>query len=197
MSDPSLPTPLRVLVVDNEPGRAALLEQALRDANHQVIKRTEVKQSLDQMVAECQPDMIIVDMDAPDRDVLEQMAHVSRDNPRPIVMYAEEDDATFVEQAIRSGVSAYVANGMRPERIKSTMAVAIARFREYQALRQELNEAKVELADRKVIEKAKGLIMDHRGVSEQDAYKALRKMAMDRSSPLIDVARNVISVFEI
>ncbi|MEX1057700.1 MAG: ANTAR domain-containing protein [Natronospirillum sp.] len=189
--------PMRVLLVDSEPGRAAILEQALVDAGHLVVKRTDRAQPLASMVAESQPDMVIIDIDAPDRDVLEQMSHVSRDNPKPIVMYADQDDASYVEAAIRSGVSAYVANGMRPERVKSTMAVAIARFQEFQALRQELDEARLELADRKIIEKAKGLIMTHRGVSEDSAYQALRKMAMDRSSRLVEVARNVISVFDI
>lgn len=190
-------TPLRVLLVDNEPGRAAILEQALADAGHHTVKRIDCHTSLNDTVAHWQPDMIIIDVDAPDRDVLEQMSQVSTHNPRPVVMYSDQDDSSFIEQAIRSGVSAYVANGMRPERIKSTLAVAVARFREFQALRQELDVARNELADRKIIEKAKGLIMKHRQVDERQAYDALRKMAMDRSARLADVARNVISVFEI
>lgn len=189
--------PQHVLLVDSEPGRAALLEQALKDAGYTVDKRTDPNQPLARLVADTQPDMVIIDIDAPDRDVLEQMSHVSRDNPRPIVMYADQDDADFVTQAIRSGVSAYVANGLRPERVKSTLAVAVARFREFQALRQELDDARSELADRKIVEKAKGLIMKHRQVSEDEAFAALRKLAMDRSSRLVDVARNVIDVFEI
>ncbi|WLD59476.1 ANTAR domain-containing protein [Salinispirillum sp. LH 10-3-1] len=190
-------TPLRVLLVDNEPGRAAILEQALADAGHHTVKRIDCHTSLNDTVAHWQPDMIIIDVDAPDRDVLEQMSQLSVHNPRPVVMYSDQDDSSFIEQAIRSGVSAYVANGMRPERIKSTLAVAVARFREFQALRQELDIARNELADRKIIEKAKGLIMKHRQVDERQAYDALRKMAMDRSVRLADVARNVISVFEI
>ena len=197
MTDQGSIKTLRVLLVDNEPGRAAILEQALRDADYDVIKRTDLSQPLAQMVADSQPDMVIIDIDAPDRDVLEQMAMVSRANPRPIVMATEGGDADFVEDAIRSGVSAYVANGINPERIRSTMAVATARFREFQALRQELDAARSELADRKLIEQAKGLIMQHRRVSEQEAYQAMRKMAMDRSMPMVNIARNIISVFEI
>lgn len=197
MTDQGSPTTLRVLLVDNEPGRAAILEQALLDAGCQVDKRTDLQHPLAQMVADTQPDMVIIDIDTPDRDVLEQMAMVSRANPRPIVMATEGDDADFVEAAIRSGVSAYVANGINPERIRSTMAVAIARFREFQALRQELDDARTELADRKLVEQAKGLIMQHRGVSEKEAYQAMRKMAMDRSMPMVNIARNIISIFEI
>lgn len=192
-----LTAPQRVLLVDSEPARAALLEQALKDAGFTVDKHTDGCRSLARLVAESQPDMVIIDIEAPDRDVLEQMSHVSRDNPRPVVMYADKDDADFVAEAIRSGVSAYVANGMRPERVKSTLAVAVARFREFQALREDLSAARSELADRKLIEKAKGLIMKHRRVSEDDAYTALRKLAMDRSCRLVDVARNVIDVFEL
>ncbi len=192
-----LSAPEHVLLVDSEPARAALLEQALRDAGYTVDKRTDGSDSLAGLVAECQPDMVIIDIDTPDRDVLEQMNLVSRDNPRPVVMYASEDDASFVTEAIRSGVSAYVANGLRPDRVKSTLAVAVARFREFQALREELVHARTELADRKLIERAKGLIMKHRKVGEDEAYTALRKLAMDRSVPLVDVARNVIDVFEL
>lgn len=189
--------PQHVLLVDSEPARAALLEQALKDAGYTVDKQVHGDRSLARLVAESQPDMIIIDIDAPDRDVLEQMTQLSRSNPRPVVMYADEDDTAFVEQAIQSGVSAYVANGMRPERVKATLSVAVARFREFQNLRQELDHARTELADRKLVEKAKGLIMTHRGVSEDEAYRALRKMAMDRSCRLSDVARNVIDIFDI
>ncbi|MCH8553061.1 MAG: ANTAR domain-containing protein [Natronospirillum sp.] len=189
--------PQHVLLVDSEPARAALLEQALKDAGYTVDKQVHGDRSLARLVAESQPDMIIIDIDAPDRDVLEQMTQLSRSNPRPVVMYADEDDTAFVEQAIQSGVSAYVANGMRPDRVKATLSVAVARFREFQNLRQELDHARTELADRKLIEKAKGLIMTHRGVNEDDAYRALRKMAMDRSCRLSDVARNVIDIFDI
>lgn len=190
-------TELTVMLVDNVPARAAIVEQAMLDNGYRVIRRLESAKHLTVAVNECQPDIVIIDIESPDRDMLENMSRLSKDNPRPIVMFAEEDDATHIEAAIRAGVSAYIVDGMKPSRVKPILQVAVARFREFQALRTELDTVKLQLEDRKLIEKAKGLIMKHQSCDESAAYKALRKLAMDRSQRMIDVATDVISVMEL
>lgn len=189
--------PLRVLLCDEDRGRAALLEQALADAGYSVIARLAGAVNLSAEVARHQPDVIIIDLDSPDRDTLEQMRSISRDQPRPIVMFAEDDDSGTINQAIKAGVSAYVVDGLSGKRVRPVMEVAIARFREYQALREELARTKNSLEERKLIEQAKGLLMQHRQMSEHDAYQALRKLAMDQGKKIPEVARNVIAIMEL
>lgn len=185
------------MLVDDQPARAALLEQALTDHKFAVIARLSSAAGLAEQVAKLQPDVIVIDLDSPDRDTLEHMALVHRDNPRPVVMFADEGDTETIERAVRAGVSAYVVDGLNPARVKPIVDVAIARFREYHALRRELEETRTQLADRKTIERAKGFLMKQRGMSEQEAYAAMRKMAMDRGQRLPEVAANIIAVFEL
>lgn len=187
-------TPLTVMLVDDQPARAALLEQALHDHHYRVIARLSSAAGLAERVAELGPDVIIIDIESPDRDTLEHMASLHRDNPHPVVMFSEEDDTGTIERAMRAGVSAYVVDGLNPARVKTIVDVAIARFREYQALRRELEATRTQLADRKQIDRAKGLLMKHRNLSEDEAYNAMRKMAMDRSQKLAEVASNIIAV---
>lgn len=185
------------MLVDDQPARAALLEQALTDHNFTVIARLSSAAGLAEQVAALQPDVIVIDLDSPDRDTLEHMALVHRNNPRPVVMFTDEGDTDTIERAVRAGVSAYVVDGLNPARVKPIVDVAIARFREYHALRRELEETRTQLADRKTIERAKGFLMKHRGMSEPEAYAAMRKMAMDRGQRLPEVAANIIAVFEL
>lgn len=194
---PSPRAPLTVMLVDDQPARAALLEQALCDHGYVVVARLTTADGLAREVARLEPDVIIVDIDSPDRDTLENMAVLHRDNPHPVVMFAGENDVISIERALRAGVSAYVVDGLQPERVKSIIDVAVARFREFQALRSELDQARSQLADRKLIERAKGLLMAKRAMDEQQAYAAMRKLAMDRSQRLVDVARNILSVLEL
>ena len=145
---------------------------------------------------ETQPDVILIDIELPDRDTLEQLRDVGQNQPRPIVMFAERSDPETTAAALRAGVSAYVVDDLNPRRLQPIMEVAIARFREYQALRRELEETRNRLAERKVIEKAKGLLMAQRNLSEEEAYQTLRKLAMDRNQRIGEVARTVTSLLE-
>ncbi len=188
---------LRVLLIDRSSGRAAILEQALKDAGYVVAAKLTGVTNLYNEVERVEPDVIIIDLDSPDRDTLEQMREISRDRPKPVVMFAEDDDSDTIRQAVKAGVSAYVVDGLSAKRVKPLMEVAIARFREYQALREELLHAKVSLAERKVVEKAKGLLMQRRGMSEDEAYKALRKMAMDGNKRIAEVAENILAVADL
>lgn len=187
---------VRVLIIDQSPERAAILEQALSDASYEVVARLTTSDDLTGKVAELQPDVIIIDIESPDRDTIENMRHVTRENPKPIVMFAEQGNSEMIQTAVQAGVSAYVVDGLSVNRVKSILDVAIARFREFQALRNELTEIKSKLADRKIIDKAKGMLIDKYKMSEEDAYASLRKMAMNRNQRIADTARNVIAMLE-
>ncbi len=188
---------LRVLLIDDDRGRSALLEQALRDAGYAVIAKFGTGDNIAFLVNEHQPDVIIVDLESPDRDTLEHMHTISRDQPRPIVMFAEDQDSSAIHKAIKAGVSAYIVDGLNSKRVKPVMEVAIARFREYQALRDELKRTKVSLEERKLLDRAKALLIKRQGMSEEEAYQALRKLAMDRGIKLVEAARNIISVLDL
>lgn len=185
---------LRVMLVDEDPGRSAVLERALQDNGYDVVARIGTDENVLERVRTVQPDMIIIDMQSPDRDTLESMHTINREQPKPIVMFAEKTDKVTIADAVKAGVSAYVVDGLNANRIQPIMEVAIARFQEFQALKNELAKTKSDLADRKVIDKAKGIIMTQRKCSEDEAYKALRKLAMDRNEKLIEVAKSVIEV---
>jgi response regulator NasT len=188
---------LRVMLLDDDRGRVAILEQALRDAGHEVVAKLRPGDPLLARTQALNPDIIIADMDVPDRDTLESMATISRDRPRPIVMFAERSDPEMAREAIRVGVSAYVVDGLSPNRVKPIIEVAIARFREFQALRVELEETRGKLAERKVVEQAKGILMQRRGLNEEDAYRTLRKMAMNSGQRIGEVARNLVAMAEL
>lgn len=190
--------PLRVMLIDENTGRAAILEQALRDARYKVVARITTQEDLLGQVRNLQPDIILIDMESPNRDTLENLRCIGRDQPKPIVMFAERSDSETIGAAVRAGVSAYVVDESDiTRRIKPIMEVAIARFREFQALRLELEETRNKLAERKVIEKAKGLLMQRKGLTEEQAYQGLRKLAMDRNQRLAEVCRTVISVMDL
>lgn len=188
---------LRVMLVDDDRGRSALLTQALADAGCEIVARLGKQEDMPARVRQVDPDVILIDMELPDRDTLEHMRSISRDRPRPIVMFAERSDSATAEAAIKAGVSAYVVDGLSASRIKPILEVAIARFREFEAMRVELEQTRSQLAERKVIERAKGILMQKRGMAEDEAYKALRKLAMDRNRRLVDVAESVIAAAEL
>jgi len=189
--------PARVMLVDDTPTRSALLEQALLDQGLTVVCRLESAQGLIKNVEVHQPDIIIMDLESPDRDTLENMTVLNQHNPKPVIMFSDEGDSQIISQAVQAGVSAYIVDGLNPHRVKPILDVAIARFREYQALRKELKQTRDQLADRKIIDKAKGLLMKTKGLDEEQAYHAMRKMAMDQSKPLVDIAQNILSVMEL
>lgn len=188
---------LRVMLVDDNAGRAAILERALTSHGYEVLRCVLAGTDLLRVVREQTPDVILIDTERPDRDVLESLHLVSRDQPRPVVMYANESDPETIREAVRAGVSAYIVNDINPDRVKPVMDVALARFHEFQALREELEKARNTLAERKVIERAKGLLMKRRGMDEEAAYHAIRKLAMDRNQRLAEVARNLLEIADL
>lgn len=188
---------LQVMLVDESRTHAFRLEQALTDAGYEVVAHVEISEHLYMQVESCMPDVIVVDIKAPDKEDLLNLEAVSNSFPRPIAMFTNKRGTVTIEKAISAGISAYVVDGLGPERLSPIIKVAIARFRELHALRQELEDTRKQLTDRKLIEQAKGLIMKKAGMDEDKAYKALRKMAMDGNIKLSEVAKNVLSVSEI
>lgn len=185
------------MLVDESPERAEMLREALSRVGCRVVAHVSDTNELLRQVGATAPDLVIIDTDSPDRDTLEHVCVISRDQPRPIVMFTHDDDSDKIRQAIRAGVSAYVVDGLKSERIKPIVDAAIARFEEFQAMRREVDKAESKLAERKDIERAKGLLMAQRGWSEDEAYQALRKTAMDRGDRLVEVARQLINVADL
>ena len=184
---------LHVLLIDDNSVRASIIEEGLREAGHErVTIITDMRQLLRQIV-EADPDVIFIDLENPNRDVLEQMFQVSRSVHRPVVMFVDQSDKASTEAAIDAGVSAYVVNGMRKERVKPILDMAISRFNAFHRLREELDRTKQALDDRKVIDKAQGILMKSRGITEEEAYALLRKTAMNESRRVADVARGLIT----
>jgi response regulator NasT len=188
---------LRVLVVDGDADRAAGVVLALSEAGYRVTTVLETGTDLYAKVRESQPDVIIIDMESPDRDMLEHLQVINRDDPRAIVMFCQDDASETISAAVKAGVSAYVVDGLHPHRIKPILQTAVARFQDYQALRRELAETKTTLAERKILERAKGILMKQRGLSEEEAYQALRKSAMNHNKRIVEVADGVITAFEL
>jgi response regulator NasT len=188
---------LRVLLLDERADRARDLASTLEDAGCQVVAQLVGAVDLHATLRAVQPDVVIVDMDSPDRDTLEDMQRITSEQPRPIVLFVDETDSESIRTAVRAGVAAYVVKGASPERIRPVLEVACARFEEFQALRSELARAQSTLADRKVIERAKGILMEKRGLSEDLAFQMLRTMAMKRGLRLAEVARHVLAAAEI
>jgi len=188
---------VRVLLIDDTHARARVLRKALQDAGYEVVQAAAAPLALMKAVERVQPDVIIIDVDSPSRDVLEHIVVMSQNAPRPIVMFARDPAQETIREAVKAGVSAYVVDGLEAARVRPIIDVACARFEEFQRLRGELAEAHQSLSERKLVERAKGILMQRRGLTEEAAFAALRGMAMDRKSRLAEVARSVIEAAEL
>lgn len=187
---------LHVTIVDDDSGRSIILERALKDAGYAIVDVLSSKDNLLLHIENKQPDVIIVDLESPNRDSLESMRIVTQHNPKPIVMFTNDSDHSMIGEAINAGVSAYVVDGFSESRIKPIMDVAIARFREFHALRSELEKTKNTLEERKLVDKAKGIVMQQRQCTENEAYNILRKLSMENNKRIAEVAEQIISITE-
>lgn len=187
-------TPIIVLLVDSNPERAKIVEQGLRGAA--VVKQAASLHGIEllSVIERLQPDAIIIDCESPDRDTIENLQLVARKNPKPIVMFVENGDGALAKEAVRAGVSAYIVDGLSEKRVLPVVEIAIERFKMFDALWRDLEKSKRDLEARKVIERAKGLLMEKRKLSENDAYAAMRTMAMKQKISIKDVADNILSV---
>ena len=190
---------LRILIVDENAVRAAILDEGLRvttepsDGDALEIHHIRDMANLLARIAAVDPDVVLIDLETPSRDTLEQMFQVSRLARRPIAMFVDKSDSATVQAAVDAGVSAYVVDGLRKDRVKSILDVTISRFHAFDRLQSELKEAKSALEDRKIIEQAKSILMRQRGCSEDDAYVLLRRTAMNQNRKIAELARSLIA----
>ena len=186
-----------MLLIEDPQVRTSRLKKALLDFNYQITKQLSFNDNIITEVEYCNPDILILSTDLASDKMLKDLAEINKLLPLPIVIFAEYDSPNVIKKAIKAGVSAYVVHEILPQRIKSILLVANERFKAVQALRNELKQAKSQLEDRKYIERAKGYIMQQKQISESEAYAALRNMAMDQSSTLATVSKNIIDVCQL
>ena len=195
--EPTNELDLKILVIDENPIRRAILETGLKDAGFVNVIVLDATHALLDRIYKIDPDVILIDLENPSRDVLEQMFQVSRIVRRPIAMFVDQSDRSTIEAAIDAGVSAYIVDGLKRERVRPILDMTVMRFRAFDKLRAELEETKSALKDRKIIDKAKGILMKTRGIDEEAAYALLRKTAMDQNRRIADVAERLVSAFDL
>lgn len=189
---------LRILLVrdphDANPLNVETIRTGLASAGFTEVQTVDADLRLPDVIAASQPDLVIIASESAARDTIEHVCVSTQHAPRPIVLFTDNDDAQRIKAALSAGITAYIVDGLRAERVKTVLDVAYARFELDQQLRAELDATRLKLAERKVVERAKGLLMQARGLSEEDAYKRLRTMAMERGLKLVDAAQRVIDV---
>ena len=187
---------LKIVIVDESPIRAAILEGGLREAGHVQVIRIEDTTNLLARVYAIDPDVILIDLENPSRDVLEQMFQVSRAVKRPVAMFVDQSDTASIQAAIDAGVSAYIVDGLKKERIKHILDMSIMRFNAFSRLEGELEQTKSALEERKVIDRAKGILMKVKNLSEEEAYTLMRKTAMNEKKKIAEIAQSIITAAE-
>lgn len=188
---------MRIAIVDESGLRASILEEGLRDAGFDDIHVVAPTGAFVARIERLAPDVVLMDLGTPSRDSLEEMLLVSRALARPIAMFVDESDEAMIGAAIDAGVSAYVVDGLRKERVKPILELAVRRFKAFSGLRAELEEARTALADRKKIERAKIILMETRKMSEADAYALIRSTAMNQGRRIAEVADAIVTAADL
>ncbi|PIW27951.1 MAG: two-component system response regulator [Rhodospirillales bacterium CG15_BIG_FIL_POST_REV_8_21_14_020_66_15] len=184
---------LSIVVIDENPVRAAILMDGLAESGHTHVVHIDNVDNLLKKIFAIDPDVILIDLENPSRDTLEQMFQVSREVRRPTAVFVDETDRAMTDAAIDAGVSAYIVDGLKKERVNQVVDLTISRFNAFSRLQAELNEAKTALSERKIIERAKGILMRNHGMSEEEAYAALRKTAMNEKKRIVDIANSLVT----
>jgi response regulator NasT len=188
---------LKIVIVDENPIRAAILEDGLREAGFTQVVRIEQTTNLLARIHSTDPDVILIDLENPNRDVLEQMFQVSRVVKRPIAMFVDSSDTASIQASVDAGVASYIVDGLKKERIKSILDLTISRFNAFAKLQAELDRAKTALEDRKIIDRAKGILMKAKNLSEEQAYALMRKTAMNENKKISDIAQSVVTAADL
>jgi response regulator NasT len=188
---------LKIVIVDESPVRAAILEDGLREAGFTNVERIGEMRSLLARIYAIDPDVILIDLANPSRDILEQMFQVSRAVRRPVAMFVDQSDTASIQASVDAGVSAYIVDGLKKERIKSILDLCISRFNAFSHLQDELARAKSEIEERKTIDRAKGLLMKAKKLSEEDAYRLMRSTAMREKKKIFEIAQAIITASEL
>jgi response regulator NasT len=188
---------LKIVIVDENPIRAAILEDGLREAGYAHVVHLNETSHLLTRIYSIDPDVILIDLENPSRDVLEQMFQMSRVVKRPIAMFVDQSDSASIEAAVDAGVSAYIVGGLHKERIKNILDLCISRFNAFARLQDELDRTRTALDERKVIDRAKGILMKARKLNEEEAYALLRRTAMNEKKKIAEVAQSVVTAAEL
>lgn len=189
--------PLNIIVIEPDPDRAKEISEALNDGGWQNVLVLAEPSSLERVLKTHEPDIVLIDLANPDRDTVEHLSVMSDAHSRPVAMFVDRSDAALSKAAIAAGVSAYVVDGLQKDRIKPVLETAIARFQVTSQMQSELKAAKQALADRKTLDRAKGLLMRARGISEEEAYSLIRRTAMDQNRKVADVASALVTAAEL
>jgi two-component system, response regulator / RNA-binding antiterminator len=187
----------RILLVDTRPERAEVLRPILRAEGLDVLACIAPDQDLLAAIRRHDPDLVLIDIDSPDRDTLESLRSAQASHPRPMVMFTQDDDGASIRRAVEAGVTAYIVDGLATRRVRPIVDAAIAQFTQYRALEDELQRALAKLSERKVIERAKGIVMQQQGISESEAFGAMRGLAMRKNKKLVEIAEGVIASAEL
>lgn len=182
-----------VLLIDDNPARAEIVEAGLRDAGYVLLERLDGTYDLAARVSALKPDIIVVSVDSPGRDAIEDLRRTTERQPRPIALFTDRSDAATIAAAMEAGVSAYVVKGLAQERVQPVVDVAVAHFNRYHVLREELDRARLSLVERKTVDRAKGLLMSQKGIDEDAAYKLLRRLAMEQNKRIGEVAQDILT----
>lgn len=188
---------LKIAIVDESPIRAAILADGLREAGFVHVERIPDTHNLLARVYAIDPDVILIDLESPSRDTLEQMFQMSRAVKRPVAMFVDQSDSASIRAAVDAGVSAYIVGGLKKERVTSILDLCISRFNAFARLQAELDTAKGALEERKVIDRAKGILMKAKGLGEEQAYALMRKTAMNENKKIVEIAQSVLTAAEL
>ncbi|MGY4479206.1 ANTAR domain-containing response regulator [Bradyrhizobium sp. USDA 3364] len=187
----------KIVIVDESPIRAAILEEGLREAGYTDVAHISEMQSLLSRIYALDPEIIVIDLENPSRDVLEQMFQVSRAVRRPIAMFVDQSDAASIQASVEAGVSAYIVDGLKKERIKPILDLCVSRFNAFAKLQDELDRTKHALEERKVIDRAKGILMKVKGLTEEEAYVLMRSTAMREKKKIGEIAQSILTASEL
>lgn len=188
---------MNILIIDEDTARTALLEEALVSAGYAHVVSIQSTINLRERIAALAPDMVIIDLQNPDRETLEGMFQVTRRVKKPIAMFVDRSDGDMARRSVEAGVSAFVVDGLKRERVTAVVDVAVSRFESFQKLTSERDQARTALADRKLVDRAKGLLMERRAISESEAYSLMRNAAMQQSRKISDIADSIITTMEL
>jgi response regulator NasT len=187
----------KIVIVDESPIRAAILQEGLREAGYTELVHISEMQSLMARIYAADPDIIVMDLENPSRDVLEQMFQVSRAVRRPVAMFVDQSDSDSIQASVDAGVSAYIVDGLKKERIKPILDLCVSRFNAFARLQAELDHAKHALEERKVIDRAKGILMKLKGLTEEEAYVLMRSTAMREKKRIGEIAQSILTASEL
>lgn len=193
MATQPLKSSLTVLVIDENSIRASIIEVGLREAGYDRVTVVDDMTGLARRIEEINPDVIVIDLENPNRDMLESIFQISRAVKRPIAMFVDKSDEDSIVAAVEAGVSAYIVDGLKKERVKPILEMAVSRFNAFSRLQRELADAKSALEERKIIDRAKGILMKMRGLSEEEAFSLLRQTAMNEKKKIAEIAQSVVT----